>query len=143
MDIYDINMNKLEFLISRDVKKEYRKTYYSANKDKWIQYKENRKQKLLDLRPVFFFLERVLDDIRSGLFGFESMNAFVSSLYFFVVSLAFLVISIGFSLITDVNPLIFSNIDLIETLVDSTRSEPRPLAIDSFAFKFCFNFNSN
>lgn len=55
MDIYDINMNKLEFLISRDVKKEYRKTYYSANKDKWIQYKENRKQKLLDLRPVIFF----------------------------------------------------------------------------------------
>ena len=52
MDIYDIKMNKLEFLISRDVKKEYRKTYYSANKDKWIQYKENRKQKLLDLRPV-------------------------------------------------------------------------------------------
>ena len=32
MDIYDINMNKLEFLISRDVKKEYRKTYYSDNK---------------------------------------------------------------------------------------------------------------
>ena len=49
-------MNKLEFLISRDVKKEYRKTYYSANKDKWIQYKENRKQKLLDLKGQFFFI---------------------------------------------------------------------------------------
>ena len=55
MDIYDIKMNKSEFLISRDVKKEYRKIYYSANKDKWIQYKENRKQKLLDLRPVIIF----------------------------------------------------------------------------------------
>ena len=48
-------MNKLQFLISRDEKKEYNKIYYQNNKDKWIQYKQNRKQKLLALRPVIIF----------------------------------------------------------------------------------------
>ena len=48
-------MNKLEFLINRDEKKEYRQMYYQNNKYRWIQYKETRIHKLLDLRPVIIF----------------------------------------------------------------------------------------
>ena len=71
------------------------------------------------------------------------MKALVSSLYFLVFSLATRVISIGVSLVVESNSFIFFKIDLIGTFVDNTRSLPRPAAIDSVAFKGCFNFNSS
>ena len=48
-------MNKLQLIINRDEKQEYRKAYYQSNKEKWITYRQTRLQKLKDLRPVIIF----------------------------------------------------------------------------------------
>lgn len=48
-------MYKLQILINRNEKQEYRKVYYQNNKNKWITYRQNRLQKLKDLRPAIIF----------------------------------------------------------------------------------------
>ena len=48
-------MNESQFVASRDKRMEYMRLYYQSNKEKWIRYKEKRKQKLLDERPVIVF----------------------------------------------------------------------------------------